>query len=233
MHLRNFLPLALQRYLVLLARRWKHPGCMILTPDIHSSVELGRPVRLARGVLLGPGTRIGDYTYINDGTLVGSARVGKFCSIGYYCNIGMHEHPTDFVSTSPFLYGVKNLFDAPPVWNDFARPPVVGNDVWIGSHATILQGVCIGDGAIVAAGAVVTREVPPYAIVAGVPARVLRMRFEPREIEYLLSLCWWDLPLPELVSKSDLFLAGADWRQLVPVELPSPAADESLLRRCA
>ena len=87
-----------------------------------------------------------------------------------------------------------------------------------GQRGQNLQGVRISDGAVVAAGAVVTKNVPPYAIVAGVPARILRYRFGPREIETLLALQWWNMPLAELLRNRSFLQAGRDWLQHLPAE---------------
>ncbi len=126
---------------------------------------------------------IDKYTYINNNSNVMCAQIGKYCSIGYGVDIGMFEHPTDMVSTSPKLYDefncIKNI-------------PVIGNDVWIGSKAIILQGVKIGTGAIIGAGAVVTKDVPPYAIVVGVPAKIIKYRFDSEIIDKLLCTKWWN-----------------------------------------
>ena len=137
-----------------------------------------------------------------------ACRIGRYCSFGEQVQIGRHSHPMHWVSTSPFFYrpvedvvdqavsGVDGFF--PP--HDFKRqgPPVkleytnIGNDVWIGHGAFIRPGVTIGHGAVIAAHAVVTKDVPPYAIVGGVPARVIRKRFSDKQIESLLSSKWWE-----------------------------------------
>jgi acetyltransferase-like isoleucine patch superfamily enzyme len=138
---------------------------------------------------------------VNERCIIGSGTIGNFCSIGFECHIGLPEHPTDRISTSPFTYGEKNIFNRPTSWNDFASPPTIGSDVWLGSRAIVLQGVRIGDGAIVGAGAVVTRDVPPYAIVGGVPARIIRMRFDDNVIDALAKWRWWELVVePEAVA---------------------------------
>jgi virginiamycin A acetyltransferase len=207
---RNFIPEGIKSYLRLLMTKWRYPNRQIGTYMVHPSVQLGMSCRLASNVQIGRNVEIGDYSYANDYTLIGSGKIGKFCSIGYFCEIGMHEHPIDYVSTSPFIYGSKNIFSEECCWDDFASPPIIGNDVWIGSKATILQGVLVSDGAVIAAGSVVTKNVPPYAIVAGVPAKILRYRFNPDKIRALLAMQWWNMPLSKLLQNKSLF-RSKDW----------------------
>lgn len=120
--------------------------------------------------------------------------VGAFCSIGPEVMIfGRADHPTSLASTYPF--GSKLL--APEAGNADAvtKGPVrIGNDVWIGARAIILSGVTVGDGAIIGAGAVVAKDVPPYGIVVGNPAKLLKHRFAPEIVEALLAIRWWDWP---------------------------------------
>jgi virginiamycin A acetyltransferase len=222
MRLGDWIPGSLKAFVNVWRARRRYPGRAIHTPHVHPPAKLGLKCRLHRDVQIGPHVSIGDYSCVNDGTLIGSGTIGKFCSIGYYCGIGMHEHPLDRVSTSPFLYGAKNLFGGPGLWDDFPRPPAIGNDVWLGAHAVVLQGVRIGDGAVVAAGAVVTKDVPPYAIVAGVPAQILRCRFGPPEIETLLALEWWNMSPAELQRNRSFLQAGGDWLE----HLPAAACDD-------
>ena len=121
--------------------------------------------------------------------------IGRYCSIAKGVSIGeASDHPVNWVSTSGFQYqkeyfGQKG-FDQEFEGNKIKRT-VIGNDVWIGLGAIIKCGVKIGDGAIVGCGAVVTKDVPPYAVVGGVPAKVIKYRFEPEVIEKLLKLQWW------------------------------------------
>lgn len=125
--------------------------------------------------------------------------IGKFCSIGKRVILGHGEHPTNYLSTSPYFYLTcmnwqkdKNRLHDEFV-TDKIKPIHIGNDVWIGDGVFIKNGVTVGDGAIIGARAVVTKDVPPYAIVVGTPARVLRYRFDEKTIEKLLKLKWWDL----------------------------------------
>ncbi len=119
--------------------------------------------------------------------------IGSFCSIANEVKIGVSEHPCHFLSTSPYFY--KKLGFKEMISNmDFVSDVKIGNDVWIGHSAFIKGGVNIGDGAIIGAYAVVTKDVPPYAIVGGVPAKIIRYRFSANVIEELLKLRWWDLP---------------------------------------
>jgi acetyltransferase-like isoleucine patch superfamily enzyme len=120
--------------------------------------------------------------------------VGKFCSLADGITIFIDgNHRIDTFSSFPF----HEIFK----WNEVPKnawgkeTPSIGNDVWIGSGATIYSGVTIGDGAVIAGLAVVTKPVPPYAVVAGNPARIVKYRFPPGEIEQFLALKWWDLPL--------------------------------------
>ncbi len=122
--------------------------------------------------------------------------IGAFCSIGAEVKIVGVSHPLDNVTTSPILYSSKfgflnrdiDLLDFDnPAWDIY-----IGNDVYIGQYVKILPGVNIGDGAVVGAGSIVTKNVPPYAIIAGVPAKVIRYRFSPDVIDALKEIKWWE-----------------------------------------
>lgn len=133
--------------------------------------------------------------------------VGAFCSIAGGVVVGGARHPMEYVSTSPVFLAHRDS-----VTTKFSRHPyrwtartTIGNDVWIGEKCLIKAGVTIGHGAVVGMGSVVTKDVPPYAIVAGNPARLIRIRFQPNVVEALLKLEWWNLPDEELRRLAPLF----------------------------
>ena len=159
--------------------------------------------------------KIGRYSYIGRNNGVTNAEIGSFCSIGSFVTIGGGIHPLNRISTSPLFYDAGNDWKT----SDFISKDnkevdqlltIVGNDVWIGDYSYIKAGVKIGDGVIIGAGAVVTKDVPPYSIVGGVPAKVIRYRFSEEIIERLLEIKWWDKDEKwlkdnvSLFSKSDL-----------------------------
>lgn len=161
-------------------------GKAIRRSNIHptSTVEAGSEVV---DVSLDRHSFCGYYCEINN------CDIGSFCSIANYVIIGGGMHPMDWISTSPAFYKGRDSIAAKFSEHERAAPlrTCVGHDVWIGSRAIIKQGVTIGTGAIIGMGSVVTRDVPAYAVVAGVPARVIRMRFEPSIIKGLLASEWW------------------------------------------
>ena len=161
-----------------------------------------------RGVKI-KGSKVGAYTYISANTDVENADIGKFCSISDHCRIGMGGHNTNQISTSPIFTeahnGTKYQWTAKDVNASPSKKAIIGNDVLIGSHALVLGGVVIGNGAVVAAGAVVTKDVPPYAVVGGVPAKVIKYRFSQDIIEKLQEMQWWDWTGEKLRENMELF----------------------------
>lgn len=154
-------------------------------------------------------SKIGRYTYIGSGSWVTCATVGNYCSISSGVTIGLAGHSLNYLSTSPIFTEKYNGTGSSWIDCDFVEHKLklttVGNDVWIGTNVLIKDGITIGDGAIVGAGAVVTKDVPPYSIVAGVPARVVRMRFSDEVIAGLLDLKWWNCEDELLREKIALF----------------------------
>ncbi len=212
MKVRWLIPEACVAHVRLLRCRMGYPRCTVETPFVHRSAVLGHGCRLGRNAVVGRDVRIGKHSYLNDGAMLISGSVGNFSSIGCGAQIGGHEHPLLHLSTSPRLYGSRNILNIAATYDDLALPPSIGSDVWIGGNALVLQGVTIGHGAVVAAGAVVTRDVGPFDIVAGVPAHRVRRRFEDGVVDRLLALAWWDLPDAELRGLAPLVEAGAGWR---------------------
>ncbi|HPR92761.1 MAG: CatB-related O-acetyltransferase [Syntrophomonadaceae bacterium] len=140
---------------------------------------------------------IGYQTYIGKYSIIVDSQIGKFCSIAAAVKIGLHDHSIDVATTHPFIfykeYGLtKHDYISADINPTPMDPVIIGNDVWIGTNAVILRGVTVGDGAVIGAGAIVTRDVPPYAIVTGVPAKVLKYRLSQEQIEKLMKIKWWD-----------------------------------------
>lgn len=138
---------------------------------------------------------VGVGTYCDKTTKVMSRDtvIGKYCSIAGNVVIGIGNHPLNWLSTSPFFYMKFLGWRQENEYRDTVPPTFIGNDVWIGQGALIKDSITIGDGAIIGAGAVVVKDVPPYAVVGGVPARIIKYRFDERIIAELLELQWWNL----------------------------------------
>ena len=148
---------------------------------------------------------IGDYTGLMPGVSIRDkkTRIGKFCAIASDVMIGTGMHPTNYLTMKTFTYKPMGYWTIPEenrVKFINHKPVVIGNDVWIGTRAIIMDGIKIGNGAVVGAGAVVTRDVPPFAIVGGVPAKIIRYRFDEKTIQRIENLRWWDFP-PEILKK--------------------------------
>lgn len=154
-------------------------------------------------------------TYLGSGCSI-NASIGRFCSIGSSVKTVNGIHPTNgFVSTHPaffstakqagFTFTDKKLFQETRYVDEQYHAVSIGNDVWIGENVLLLAGVRVGDGAVIATGAVVTKDVPPYAMVGGVPAKVLRMRFAEDTVAKLLKLRWLDKPVSWIEEHSAYF----------------------------
>ncbi|MGD9125388.1 MAG: CatB-related O-acetyltransferase, partial [Desulfarculaceae bacterium] len=147
----------------------------------------------------------GSYSYANKINLVGARQginkviIGKYCSIGPDVWAVMDNHHVEWVTTFPFWSFPEKCPDA-PCHITWKGDIVIGNDVWVGFRSILINGVNIGHGAVVAAGSVVTQDVPPYAIVGGNPAKLIKMRHKPKVIKKLLQIKWWDWP-DEKVAK--------------------------------
>lgn len=174
--------------------------------------------RLGAWTGIGAGTRIvesdvGDYSYVMEDCDIIYTVMGKFCSVAAQARINPGNHPLwraalHHFTYRAFEYGLadeneKGFFD----WRR-SSPVTIGHDVWIGHGAIVLPGVSVGTGAAIGAGAVVTKPVPPFAVVAGNPARMIRQRFPDAVCEGLLAIAWWDWPREQLAQ------ALQDFREL-------------------
>lgn len=139
-------------------------------------------------------SRLGRATYIA-GANLSNVTTGKFCSIGQGARLGLGRHPTNFLSTHPAFYSIGpqtqlRISQFPTFVEE--KPIVLGNDIWIGADSLIMGGITIGDGAIVGAGSIVTKDIPAYAIAVGSPAKIARYRFDEKTIALLLRMQWWN-----------------------------------------
>jgi acetyltransferase-like isoleucine patch superfamily enzyme len=152
-------------------------------------------------------TSVGKYSRINPFCQMTNCSIGNFTAIGQATLAGLGRHPTNYLSTHSIFYNKNKMTDkwVQPIDYKQNLPITIGNDVWIGRKAIIMDGVTIGDGAIVAAAALVTKDVPPYAIVGGVPAKVIKYRFSDEIIERLLQIKWWDWSDDKITENIGIF----------------------------
>ncbi|KAA2312043.1 chloramphenicol acetyltransferase [Pseudooceanicola sediminis] len=170
-------------------------------PFLHPDVDL-TDVTLGRYTEIGKGSRIAysefmDYAYCDRYADVANATIGKFANIASFVRIGATDHPLETAALHHFLYRSAVYWDDATDDPAFfairrARRAAIGHDTWIGHNAQIKPGITVGDGAVVASGAIVTKDVAPYTIVAGTPAKVLRLRQPAAIAERLIALAWWD-----------------------------------------
>lgn len=163
--------------------------------------RLGKHVAVNRRSYIND-SAIGDYSYTGINTTMNFAIMGKFCSVARNVDIGGFNHDYQKYSTMP-LHRMQQLISGEKPAAKHTDYCHIGNDVWIAAGAQVLHKVRIGDGAVVGGGAVVTKDVPPYAIVAGVPAKIIKYRFSEETIKELLAIKWWDWPESFLLKHMD------------------------------
>ena len=156
---------------------------------------------------------IGNYTYTGQYCFIQNSQLGRFISIAAMVRIGPTNHPYERPSQHLFAYNGEGYGFAPKdesfLEKRKAKTTVIGNDVWIGYESLILAGVTIGDGAIIGTRAVVTKDVPPYTIVGGVPAKPIRKRFNDETIQYLQKVRWWDWPEEKIKANLGHLMSGS------------------------
>lgn len=151
-------------------------------------------------------SKISDFTYVSSNSKICNTKIGKFCSIASGVKINLPRHPTkDFISTHPIFYSssykkINNILHTK--FKEYENVEI-GNDVWIGENVLILSGIKIGNGSIIAAGSVVTKDVGDFSIVGGIPAKLIKMRYNPQEIDILNSEKWWDYKLHKILDNFD------------------------------
>lgn len=176
-----------------------------LNSFVSSDSTIGKFVRIYNGCRIGS-TNISAYTYIGAGSRLENVDIGSFCSVGPDVLCGLGLHPYNMISTYPGFYSKKasgSFFLGSHKGVVENNRVVIGSDVWIGARAILLGGIKVGHGAIIAANAVVNKDVPPYAIVGGVPARIIKYRFDPNLISILLDSKWWEEPIEKLKLVSE------------------------------
>jgi virginiamycin A acetyltransferase len=199
-------------------------------PEIKHPIPMHMRVGFLKPLVTAENIEIGDFTYYDDPDgpdkfqekcvlhhypFIGDRLIiGKFCAIAEGARFIMNgaNHVMSGFSTYPFNifgHGWEEDFDETRWKRELRGDTVLGNDVWIGMEALILPGVSIGDGAVVAAKAVVAHDVPPYAVAAGNPAKVVKMRFDKRTVDRLLSIAWWDWPVDKITRNLNA-IRGAD-----------------------
>ena len=169
---------------------------------------------------------VGRFSYLS-AVHSGYCEIGAFCSMGYEAIVGgLGIHPVSFISTHPAFYSKSKQagisFNHIPFKE--MKTTIVGNDVWIGARSIIMDGVQIGNGAIIAAGAIVTKDVPPYAIVKGIPGRVTGFRFKDPVVQELEKWQWWNLPIEKIANVSERFSSKLEWSVSEIIEISSITA---------
>ena len=174
---------------------------IIIDSKISSKSTIGRGSSVRNSI-------IDKHSYCGEECTINNTRIGRFCSIARHVAIGLAEHPMNWGSTSPaFQYTAFRHSPVRRLGNHQVSPnktTIIGSDVWIGENVIVKQGVRIGHGACIGSGCVVTKDVPPYAVVGGVPGKIIKYRFSPEIIDLLLQSEWWDLHDTEIYALSPI-----------------------------
>lgn len=165
----------------------------IFNYNVSHRLKIGKKTMIRKGTEIRGNVELGDYSYISGpNTYVKDAIIGKHCSIARNVIIGVAGHNYNWVTTGAIIVSQDYKFiksEAKVLQKD---TPIIGNDVWIGMNSMIMRGVKIGDGAVIAAGSIVTKDVEAYSIVGGIPAKHIKYRFTTKQIQTLLKIQWWN-----------------------------------------
>ena len=204
----------MRRLLVLLKNLLSLPGrllghvalfCVLQETTVDKTAAICSGVRFYRG-------KIGKYSYIGNNSFVSDTDIGNFTSISTDCYIGGTSHPMNWVSTSPVFHKWENIMKKNFARHEFDifKKTQIGNDVWIGNRVMIKAGVKIADGAVIGMGSIVTKDVGPYEIWAGNPAKLLRKRFDNETIENLMRIKLWEWDDETIKREADKFMAPSE-----------------------
>lgn len=163
--------------------------------SFNNKTKLGYNSRVLSNCVLN-NSELGSFSYVGKNCLIQNTIIGKYCSIANNVSIGLGKHPTKHFTTSPLFYKRNNTFKINLVDKDLEfseyKKTIVENDVWIGYGAIVMDGIKISNGAIIGAGSIVTKDIPPYAIAVGIPAKIIKYRFDNNKIDKLIKSSWWD-----------------------------------------
>lgn len=167
------------------------PTSSITDTYIGKYTEIGRNNSIAE-------SSINDYSYTCENCQIIYSEIAKFVNIASYVRLNPGQHPMQWISQHHFLYR-KEMYGFGEDDNAFfqwrkSQKVIIGNDVWLGHNSVVMGGITVGDGAVIGSSSVVTKDVPPYAVVAGVPAKVIKHRFSEKIIKKLLEIKWWEWP---------------------------------------
>lgn len=179
--------------------------CVLQEAVVDKTAAICSGVRFYRG-------KIGKYSYIGNNSFVSDTDIGSFTSISTDCYIGGTSHPTNWVSTSPVFHKWENIMKKNFAQHEFEifKRTTIGNDVWIGNRVMIKAGVKISDGAVVGMGSIVTKDIGPYEIWAGNPARLIRKRFDDETVAALEEMKWWEWDDNKIEEYADKFTAPSE-----------------------
>lgn len=153
--------------------------------------NIGKGNTFRPGIFISSAAKLGNENVISDRVMIGNAVIGNYCSFGPDVKIGQSQHSIDYITTCQKI-SKRNIN-----FSMLGEKAEIGNDVWLGANVVVMQGVKIGNGAVVGANAVVTKDIPPYAVAVGIPAKIIKYRFDDEKINQIQQSCWWDYDLDE------------------------------------